>query len=151
TRVRGADLRRTHRSGFVRYESSARRSRDAGRAYPERVGLPAGASPDSIATQHRGNVNQAPPARTRAIVAIVAACVSVGLVLVFRLVLGQHTSDLDQLIVGARRVMSGETPYTPSPLPGLEWPIFYPMPAIVLAAPFTGLAPTIAQSIFCGL
>src|SRR5689334_8155107 len=93
--------------------------------------------------------SEATETRTRAIVAIIAAAVSVSLVLVFRLVFGQHTSDFEQLVVGARRVVAGETPYTLSPLPGLEWPIFYPMPAIVFGIPFTHLPPTVVQSIFC--
>jgi hypothetical protein len=75
----------------------------------------------------------------------------VGLVLTFRLVFGQRSSDFDQLVIGARRVMHGETPYTLSPLPGLEWPIFYPMPAIVFAVPFSYLSPAVSQAVFCGL
>ena len=89
--------------------------------------------------------------RTRAAIAIAGAAISVSLVLIFRVVLGQHTSDFDQLLVGAQRVTTGQTPYTLAPLPGLEWPIFYPMPAIVLAMPVMYLAPAVAQSVFCGL
>ena len=73
------------------------------------------------------------------------------LALFFRFGLGQTSSDFDQIVIGARRALSGLTPYTPVPLPGLEWPIYYPMPALLLGLPFVALPLAWGQAIFCGI
>jgi hypothetical protein len=76
--------------------------------------------------------------RRRSAVTVGVGLVSFALALCFRLVLHQQSSDFDQLVVGAGRVLSGLTPYTATPLPGLAWPIYYPMPALMLGLPFIG-------------
>ena len=89
--------------------------------------------------------------RRRVVVAAVVGLASFGLALCFRIVLHQQSSDFDQIVVGARRALSGLTPYTAAPLPGLTWPIYYPMPALVLGLPFAGWSLPWAHAMFCGV
>jgi hypothetical protein len=89
--------------------------------------------------------------RRRAVAAVLVGVGSLLLALAFRFVLHQQSSDFDQIVVGARRALAGQTPYTLAPLPGLEWPIYYPMPALVLGLPFAALPLAWAHAIFCGL
>ncbi len=89
--------------------------------------------------------------RQRTVAAIGVGLLSFALALCFRLVLHQQSSDFDQLVVGARRVLSGETPYTTTPLPGLVWPIYYPMPALMLGLPFMGWPLPLGHATFCGI
>lgn len=89
--------------------------------------------------------------RQRTVAAIGVGLLSFVLALCFRLVLHQQSSDFDQLVLGARRVLSRETPYTATPLPGLQWPIYYPMPALMLGLPFIGLPLPLGHAAFCGI
>jgi hypothetical protein len=89
--------------------------------------------------------------RHRAAAVIGVGLGSFALALCFRLVLHQQSSDFDQIVVGARRVVSGETPYTLTPLPGLQWPIYYPMPAVILGLPFIRCSLPLAHATFCGI
>jgi len=89
--------------------------------------------------------------RTRATVAITIAVASFGLALMFRLAFNQQSSDFDQIVVGAQRALRGLTPYTATALPGLEWPIYYPMPALVLGLPFAFLSLPWAHAMFVGI
>jgi len=91
------------------------------------------------------------PRPTRLAIAICCGLVSFGLALAFRLLLGQKSSDFDQLVVGMRRVLDGSTPYTLTPLPGLEWPVYYPMPAMLMALPFVRLSLPVAHALFSGV
>jgi len=89
--------------------------------------------------------------RGRALVAVAVGGASFALALCFRLVFHQASSDFDQIVLGAQRVLAGETPYTRTPLPGLQWPIYYPLPALLLGVPFTALPIAWAQATFCGI
>jgi len=90
-------------------------------------------------------------ARRRAVAALAVGIGSFGLALGFRLVFHQQSSDFDQIVLGARRALSGVTPYTLTPLPGLQWPIYYPLPALLLGAPFLMLPMAWAHATFCGI
>ena len=90
-------------------------------------------------------------ARRRAMAAVAVGVASFGLALCFRLVFRQQSSDFDQIVLGAQRVLSGETPYTRTPLPGLQWPIYYPMPALLLGMPFVTWPMAWAHATFCGI
>ena len=92
-----------------------------------------------------------PRRRARLIASLAVGLGSFGLALIFRLVLKQQSSDFDQIVVGARRTLAGLTPYTVTPLPGLEWPIYYPMPALVLGFPFAAMSLAMAHALFSGL
>ena len=89
--------------------------------------------------------------RARLTAALLSGLASFVLVLVFRQVAGQKTSDFDQLVVGMRQVLNGSTPYTLTPLPGLEWPVYYPLPALLVALPLVGLPLELGQAVFCGI
>lgn len=89
--------------------------------------------------------------RQRAVAALAVGIGSFGLALCFRLVFHQQSSDFDQIVVGAQRVLSGETPYTRTPLPGLQWPIYYPLPALLLGMPFRAWPIAWAHATFCGI
>ena len=92
-----------------------------------------------------------PHRRTRLIASLAVGLGSFGLALIFRLVLKQQSSDFDQIVIGARRTLAGLTPYTASPLPGLDWPIYYPMPALVLGLPFAAMSLATAHAVFSGI
>lgn len=65
-----------------------------------------------------------------------------------------HPTDFDQLWHAARALLAGRDPYTVVG-PGKEfewtWPLYYPLPAVLLATPFTFLPVAIARVVFTGL
>ena len=65
----------------------------------------------------------------------------------------QFTSDFDQVWAGARALWEGKDPYTvvgPGREFGWRWPLYYPLPALVVVAPL-GLLPVIAaRALFAG-
>jgi hypothetical protein len=71
--------------------------------------------------------------------------------LIMRTRLGLGFSDFDPIVVGARQILAGRTPYTATPLPGLTWPIFYPAPTLVFGLLFSALPVSWAHPIFVGL
>jgi hypothetical protein len=89
--------------------------------------------------------------RHRVAAATLVGLGSFALALCFRLVLHQQSSDFDQIVVGAQRILVGQTPYTTTPLPGLQWPIYYPLPALVLGLPLVALPLPLAHVAFCGI
>jgi hypothetical protein len=89
--------------------------------------------------------------RTRLALSLCVAAATCGLALVFRLVFKQQSSDFDQIVIGARRALAGLSPYSLVALPGLEWPIYYPMPAIVLGLPLAALSIAWAHAVFSGI
>ena len=60
-------------------------------------------------------------------------------------------TDFDQLWVAARALLQGRDPYSVVG-PGHEfrwdWPLYYPLPAVLLAVPFSGLAVAVARVAF---
>ena len=60
-------------------------------------------------------------------------------------------SDLDQLWYAAHALLSGDNPYEavgPGRALPWTWPLFYPLPGVLLAIPFTVLPPAAARVIF---
>ena len=53
--------------------------------------------------------------------------------------------------LGAQRVLSGETPYTATPLPGLQWPIYYPVARPLARPALHGVALALGHATFCGI
>ncbi len=49
------------------------------------------------------------------------------------------TSDFDQLWVAARALVAGEDPYAVVPTTGTHYPLFYPLPAVLVVLPLAGL------------
>jgi hypothetical protein len=66
-----------------------------------------------------------------------------GFVLAFRLLLPDRPSDFDPLDNAAAHLIRGENPYL---LRTLWFP--YPLPAVLLAVPFTAIPPALARPIF---
>ena len=63
-------------------------------------------------------------------------------------------SDLDQLWFGARALLRGANPYDAvGPGQAFDWPypLFYPLPAIIVALPFATLSVAMASVVFSGL
>jgi hypothetical protein len=46
-----------------------------------------------------------------------------------------YPSDLDQLLVGARALVAGRDPYHEVVAAGLPYPLYYPLPAVLLVLP----------------
>lgn len=88
---------------------------------------------------------------SRGAAAILVGLGSFALALCFRVVLHQQSSDFDQIVVGAQRILAGQTPYTTTPLPGLQWPIYYPLPALILGLPLVTWPLPLAHAAFCGV
>lgn len=74
---------------------------------------------------------------------VVALAVVVGCRLLLHAWMPDHPSDFDPLYQAAARLMAGENPY----LPGTQW-FPYPLPAVLLAVPFTALPLSLARLIF---
>lgn len=64
---------------------------------------------------------------------------------------GHYTfSDFDQLWLGARAITAGADPYIVVPR-DTRWPLYYPMPAILIALPFTLLPMALASAVWTAL
>jgi hypothetical protein len=62
-----------------------------------------------------------------------------------------YTSDFDQLWHAARALLSGKDPYSvvgPQRELNWPWPVFYPMPAILLAVPFAFVPVALGRALF---
>ena len=89
----------------------------------------------------------APARSTRLCVAAAIGVLAGGYALWVRLS-GHFTfSDFDQLWIGARAVVAGENPYAVVPRQ-FAWPLFYPMPAVVVSLPFSALPMAWAPAIW---
>lgn len=63
-------------------------------------------------------------------------------------------SDLDQILVAARALLAGENPYD-AVGPGRQfewrWPLYYPLPTLILTAPFAAFPLPVARVLFSGV
>jgi hypothetical protein len=55
------------------------------------------------------------------------------------------TSDFDQIWVGARALVSGADPYAVVPTSGTRFPLFYPLPAVLVGLPFAAFPVSVAR------
>jgi hypothetical protein len=53
--------------------------------------------------------------------------------------------DAVQLWIGARALLDGGDPYTAVPAAGFPWPLYYPLPAVLLALPLATLPEPVAR------
>jgi hypothetical protein len=63
-------------------------------------------------------------------------------------------SDFNQLWYGARALLDGGSPYAAvGPGKTFNWPfpLFYPLPAVLVAVPFTVVSPSAASMLFSGI
>jgi hypothetical protein len=60
-------------------------------------------------------------------------------------------SDFDQCWIAARALLRGQDPYTAVIQAGWPWPLYYPLPAVLVAVPFTAVPMALARVAFAGL
>jgi hypothetical protein len=60
-------------------------------------------------------------------------------------------SDFDQIWVAARALFAGEDPYAAVVAAGWRWPLYYPLPAVLVGIPFAALPRIVARSVFAGI
>jgi len=60
-------------------------------------------------------------------------------------------SDFDQSWIAARALLAGGDPYAAVVAAGWPWPLYYPLPAVLVAVPFTMLSMAAARVVFGGL
>jgi hypothetical protein len=75
--------------------------------------------------------------------ALALVCLIVGRVTLV-LLLPEHSNDFDNLYNAALQLLRGQNPYSIAPQPS---PLFYPLPAVFFAVPFTLLPLTIARPV----
>ncbi len=96
----------------------------------------------------------APAARSRWPVALAFAMVTATFVAARVLHEPDWPTDFDQLWHAARSLLNGDNPYA-TVGPGRpfqwDWPLFYPLPAVLLAVPFTVLPVAVARVAFSTL
>ena len=89
--------------------------------------------------------------RTRAVVAIAFAIVTAAYATARTLHEPNWPTDFDQLWHAARALLAGHDPYT-AVGPGRpfrwDWPLYYPLPAVLFATPFTVLPILVARIVF---
>lgn len=59
-------------------------------------------------------------------------------------------SDFDQVWLGARALLSGRDPYTEVPK-NFPWPLYYPLPALVLGLPFAPWSLLVGRVLFAAV
>jgi hypothetical protein len=60
-------------------------------------------------------------------------------------------SDFDMIWLGARAVLAGRDPYVEVPARGFPWPLYYPVPALILGMPFAPLPLMAARIAFAAV
>jgi hypothetical protein len=96
---------------------------------------------------------RSPPTHNRRIaVALGVACLSAAYVaLVYSVQPPGTAADFDQWWIGAHALRQGKDPYLAVAGSGWSWPLFYPLPAVLCAVPFTVLPLPVARSAFVAL
>jgi hypothetical protein len=61
------------------------------------------------------------------------------------------TSDFEPLWTGARALITGLDPYAVVPTAGTRYPLYYPLPAVVLALPFGAFPFEVARALWAGI
>jgi hypothetical protein len=89
--------------------------------------------------------------RQRAVIAIFIGIAAGALAGWLRLSGRSNFSDFDHLWVGARALLSGADPYAAVESWGYRRPLYYPIPAIIVVAPFALLPMVVAYAIFVGV
>jgi hypothetical protein len=93
-----------------------------------------------------------PRTETRLAFSLALGCACAAYVVAHGLANPDFTSDFDQIWAGARALWQGKDPYEvvgPGREFGWRWPLYYPLPALVVMAPL-GLLPVIAARAILG-
>ena len=95
----------------------------------------------------------APPISKRLLVAVAIALVAGAYEARLSLLMPHFGTDFDPVRLGARLLLHGETPYSIGPGRVHPWnfPLLYPLPAVLLAIPFAALPIVWARVAFVGL
>ena len=94
-----------------------------------------------------------PSRRARAIVATLVAAGSAVAVLVLAHAHPDAARDFDQVWFGARAVLRGADPYAligPGRAFEWRWPLYYPLPAMIVLVPLAWLPVAVARAVFVG-
>ena len=85
-------------------------------------------------------------------IAVAIAVAAAAFILVVWLRYGGRSdfSDFDQLWIGARALLHGSDPYVAVPQ-GFPWPLYYPLPAVIVAVPFAWMPKELAHAVFAAL
>jgi hypothetical protein len=75
------------------------------------------------------------PSRSEALLALAAGIVAAVLCWVSYLIPPPSTSDFEPLWIGARAVLAGQDPYAVVPTMGTRYPLYYPLPAVLITLP----------------
>jgi len=89
-----------------------------------------------------------PTRRHRILAALAAGLVAGAVVLWLRFGGRSNFSDFDQLWVAARALLAGRDPYVVVPQYGYERPLYYPLPAVLVALPFSFAPMAFAHALF---
>ena len=95
-----------------------------------------------------------PTTRVRLVFAILVGVASALYVLLFARANPDFVSDFDQVWAGARALWHGQNPYIvvgPGRAFHWHWPLYYPLPALVLTAPLGLIAVVPARMVFAGV
>ena len=90
-----------------------------------------------------------PDRRTRMLVAIVVGLLSSAFVTIHYAHVSAF-SDVNQLWAGARELWHGRDPYK-VPLTDIGYPLFYPVPALLLVSPIAWLPLDVFRAVFFGV
>lgn len=99
-------------------------------------------------------VPSAPPFRARLAFAITVGVLAAAYVLALAHFNTDFVSDFDQIWAGARFLLDGEDPYRKVGLRGAflwKWPLYYPVPALLVVSPLASLSVVWARAVFVGL
>ncbi len=95
-----------------------------------------------------------PTMRTRLVIALTVAIASALYVFFYARANPDFVSDFDQVWAGARAILHGQNPYLvvgPRRAFHWAWPLYYPMPALIVTAPLGALPVVAARVIFAGV
>ncbi|MFN8580510.1 MAG: hypothetical protein U0163_05955 [Gemmatimonadaceae bacterium] len=95
-----------------------------------------------------------PTRAERAIIACLLGVLAALLVRSHGLSQPSFTSDFDQILAAGRALLSGTDPYTvvgPGRAFEWKWPLYYPLPAILLTLPLALLPVLVARMLFAGI
>ena len=98
-----------------------------------------------------GAVTRRPTLRHRAMAASIAGLVAATVVLWLRFGGRSNFSDFDQLWIASRALFARQDPYVVVPHYGYQRPLYYPLPAVVVAMPFSFAPMAIAHALFVGV